>query len=123
MNSPENVPAYLAAVKRREKVLSGFGHRVYKTVRPGSIQSDVQLTFLSSRTRGRLSFGRLQMKCLLCKYTLVCFTMHAFNMPRSTGPDPLLDTAMALHDAAMKDEYFVSRKLGPNVDFWRYEVA
>jgi citrate synthase len=25
--SPENVPAFLEAVKRREKVLSGFGHR------------------------------------------------------------------------------------------------
>ena len=24
---PDNVPAYIAAVKRREKVLSGFGHR------------------------------------------------------------------------------------------------
>ena len=42
------------------------------------------------------------------------------NVTCSTGPDPLLDTAMALHDAALKDDYFVSRKLGPNVDFWRY---
>jgi citrate synthase len=25
---------------------------------------------------------------------------------------------MALHDAAMKDDYFVGRKLAPNVDFW-----
>ena len=25
---------------------------------------------------------------------------------------------MALHDAAIKDEYFVKRKLAPNVDFW-----
>jgi citrate synthase len=37
----------------------------------------------------------------------------------STGRDPLLDTAMALHDAAMKDEFFVKRNLAPNVDFWR----
>ncbi|KAJ8692942.1 hypothetical protein PTI98_010202 [Pleurotus ostreatus] len=29
---PENVPAFIEAVKNREKVLSGFGHRVYKTV-------------------------------------------------------------------------------------------
>ena len=29
---PENVPAFIEAVKKREKVLSGFGHRVYKTV-------------------------------------------------------------------------------------------
>ena len=25
---------------------------------------------------------------------------------------------MALHDAAMKDEYFIKRKLATNVDFW-----
>ena len=25
---------------------------------------------------------------------------------------------MALHDAAMKDEYFIKRRLAPNVDFW-----
>lgn len=41
-------------------------------------------------------------------------------MSSSTGADPLLNTAMALHDAALKDDYFVSRKLAPNVDFWRY---
>ena len=35
-----------------------------------------------------------------------------------TGKDALLETAMALHDAAMKDEYFIKRKLAPNVDFW-----
>lgn len=27
---------------------------------------------------------------------------------------------MALHGAALKDDYFVSRRLAPNVDFWRY---
>jgi hypothetical protein len=25
---------------------------------------------------------------------------------------------MALHDAAIRDEYFVKRRLAPNVDFW-----
>jgi hypothetical protein len=25
---------------------------------------------------------------------------------------------MALHDAAIKDEFFVKRRLAPNVDFW-----
>lgn len=29
---------------------------------------------------------------------------------------------MALHDVAMKDDYFVSRKLAPNVDFWRFAL-
>lgn len=27
IGSPSNVPAFLEAVKKREKVLSGFGHR------------------------------------------------------------------------------------------------
>jgi citrate synthase len=36
----------------------------------------------------------------------------------STGKDELLETAMVLHDVAMKDEYFIKRKLAPNVDFW-----
>jgi citrate synthase len=32
--------------------------------------------------------------------------------------DPLLDVAMKLEEAALKDEYFVQRKLYPNVDFY-----
>lgn len=32
--------------------------------------------------------------------------------------DPLLDIAMKLEEHALKDEYFVSRKLYPNVDFY-----
>ncbi len=33
-------------------------------------------------------------------------------------PDPLLDIAMRLEEIALKDDYFVSRKLYPNVDFY-----
>ncbi|OAX37292.1 hypothetical protein K503DRAFT_771644 [Rhizopogon vinicolor AM-OR11-026] len=84
IGSPKNVPAFLEAVKKREKVLSGFGHRVYKTSDPRSF--------------------------IIRKVADEVFAV--------TGRDPLLDTAMALHDAALKDEYFVSRKLAPNVDFW-----
>ncbi len=32
--------------------------------------------------------------------------------------DPLLDVAMKLEEAALKDDYFVERKLYPNVDFY-----
>jgi citrate synthase len=32
--------------------------------------------------------------------------------------DPLLDIAKELEEAALKDEYFVQRKLYPNVDFY-----
>jgi citrate synthase len=32
--------------------------------------------------------------------------------------DPLLEVAMKLEEAALKDDYFVQRKLYPNVDFY-----
>ena len=32
--------------------------------------------------------------------------------------DPLLDLAMELEDIALSDEYFIDRKLYPNVDFY-----
>src|SRR5215203_3141983 len=35
-----------------------------------------------------------------------------------TGKDPLLETALELERIALEDEYFVSRKLYPNVDFY-----
>jgi citrate synthase len=84
IGSPDNVPVFLEAVKKREQVLSGFGHRVYKTSDPRS--------FIVRKT--------------------------ADEVFKITGKDELLETAMALHDAAMKDEYFIKRKLAPNVDFW-----
>ncbi|KAL0954515.1 hypothetical protein HGRIS_003482 [Hohenbuehelia grisea] len=83
IGKPENVPAFIEAVKKREKVLSGFGHRVYKTSDPRS--------FIVRKT--------------------------ADEVFKITGKDELLETAMALHEAAMKDEYFIKRKLAPNVDF------
>ncbi|KZP00570.1 peroxysomal citrate synthase [Calocera viscosa TUFC12733] len=81
---PDNVPRFLEQVKKKERVLSGFGHRVYKTSDPRS--------FIVRKTADEV------------------FAL--------TGTDPLLQTAMRLHDEAMKDDYFVSRKLAPNVDFW-----
>ncbi|KAF8239672.1 peroxysomal citrate synthase [Tricholoma matsutake] len=83
IGKPENVPGFLEAVKKREKVLSGFGHRVYKTSDPRS--------FIVRKT--------------------------ADEVFKVTGKDELLETAMALHEAAMKDEYFIKRRLAPNVDF------
>ena len=34
------------------------------------------------------------------------------------GRDPLIDVAIALEQAARDDEYFIQRKLYPNVDFY-----
>uniref|UniRef100_L2GCP4 Citrate synthase n=1 Tax=Colletotrichum fructicola (strain Nara gc5) TaxID=1213859 RepID=L2GCP4_COLFN len=36
VDPPENVPAFMAKVEKRERVLVGFGHRVYKNVDPRS---------------------------------------------------------------------------------------
>jgi citrate synthase len=35
-----------------------------------------------------------------------------------TGPNPLLDIALELEKIALEDEYFISRRLYPNVDFY-----
>jgi citrate synthase len=37
---------------------------------------------------------------------------------RVTGQNPLLDIALKLEEVALQDEYFTSRKLYPNVDFY-----
>jgi citrate synthase len=39
-------------------------------------------------------------------------------MERGVGTDPLLEIAKALETAALEDDYFVSRNLYPNVDFY-----
>ncbi len=42
----------------------------------------------------------------------------AYDVFEITGKNPLLDIALALEDVALKDSYFVDRKLYPNVDFY-----
>ena len=39
-------------------------------------------------------------------------------LDKGAGKDPLLETAMKLEEAVLKDDYFVERKLYPNVDFY-----
>jgi citrate synthase len=39
-------------------------------------------------------------------------------LERMNKPDPLLDLAMQLEEVALADDYFVERKLYPNVDFY-----
>jgi citrate synthase len=42
----------------------------------------------------------------------------AYKVFEITGKNPLLDIALKLEETALSDEYFVSRKLYPNVDFY-----
>jgi citrate synthase len=45
-------------------------------------------------------------------------TCHEVLGELGLGDDPLFKLAMALEKIALEDEYFVSRKLYPNVDFY-----
>jgi citrate synthase len=42
----------------------------------------------------------------------------AYEVFDVTGKNPLLDIALKLEEAALSDDYFISRKLYPNVDFY-----
>jgi citrate synthase len=42
----------------------------------------------------------------------------AYEVFEVTGKNPLLDIALKLEEVALSDEYFVSRRLYPNVDFY-----
>jgi citrate synthase len=42
----------------------------------------------------------------------------AYKVFEVTGKNPLLDIALGLEEVALADEYFISRKLYPNIDFY-----
>ncbi len=84
IGSADNVARYVEEVKRGEKLLQGFGHRVYKNYDP---------------------------RATIIKRT-------ADEVFEVTGKNPLLDIALALEEDALSDDYFISRKLYPNVDFY-----
>jgi citrate synthase len=42
----------------------------------------------------------------------------AYKVFETTGKNPLLDIALKLEEVALNDEYFISRRLYPNVDFY-----
>jgi citrate synthase len=79
-----HIPAFMDSVRKGERRLMGFGHRVYKNYDP----------------RARIIKGA------------------ADEVFKITGRNPLLDIALELEKIALNEEYFVSRKLYPNVDFY-----
>jgi citrate synthase len=80
----DNVPAFVERVKKREVLLMGFGHRVYKNYDP---------------------------RAAIVKQL-------ADQVFEVTGRNPMLDIALELERIALEDDFFVSRKLYPNVDFY-----
>lgn len=79
-----NVPAFIEKVKKGERLLMGFGHRIYKNYDP----------------RAKI------------------IRKVAYEVFEVTEMNPLLEIAVELERIALQDEYFISRKLYPNVDFY-----
>ena len=79
-----NIPEFMESVKRGERRLMGFGHRVYKNYDP----------------RARI---------------IKTIAHQVFEV---TGKNPLLDIALELEKIALNEEYFIKRRLYPNVDFY-----
>jgi citrate synthase len=66
---------------------------------------------------GRLmGFGHRVYKNFDPRATIIKKT--AYDVFAVTGMNPLLDIALELEKAALNDEYFIKRKLYPNVDFY-----
>ena len=80
----KNVPDFIKGVKNRERLLMGFGHRVYKNYDP----------------RAKI---------------IKEIADQVFDV---TGRNPLLDIALELERIALEDDFFVEKKLYPNVDFY-----
>ena len=84
IGSVDNIPDFMDSVRRGERRLMGFGHRVYKAYDP--------------------------------RASIIKGTAH--EVFEITGKNPLLDIALELERIALGEEYFVTRNLYPNVDFY-----
>ncbi len=80
----KNIPDFMESVKKGERRLMGFGHRVYKAYDP--------------------------------RASIIKEAAH--DVFEVTGKNPLLDIALELEEIALNEDYFVSRNLYPNVDFY-----
>ena len=90
------VPQFVKAVERGDELLWGFGHRVYKSYDPRAKiikrTADDVLNLVQQR--------------------------RPYVSSELLFPNPLLEIAVELERIALEDEYFIERKLYPNVDFY-----
>jgi citrate synthase len=94
IKTPDNIPDYINKVKNKEEGvrLMGFGHRVYKNYDP-----------------------RAKIIREIC-HKLLQGLGDEDDAWRENKT--MFETAMALEKVALEDEYFIERKLYPNVDFY-----
>jgi citrate synthase len=83
----------------------------------GSIENVPAFVESVKAGKGRLmGFGHRVYKNYDPRATIIKET--AYKVFAVTGKNPLLDIALKLEETALADDYFVSRKLYPNVDFY-----
>jgi citrate synthase len=83
----------------------------------GSMENVPDFVRTVKQDHGRLQgFGHRVYKNYDPRATIV--RKVAYDVFEVTGKNPLLDIALKLEETALADEYFTSRKLYPNVDFY-----
>ena len=83
----------------------------------GSVENVPAFITAVKEGHGRLQgFGHRVYKNYDPRATIV--RQVAYDVFEVTGKNPLLDIALKLEETALADDYFVSRKLYPNVDFY-----
>jgi citrate synthase len=107
IGSKDKIPQFIKDVKTSggEVRLMGFGHRIYKNYDPRAKIIKVMADQVFGVTR------KQDTRASIAK------SMAERVIGVSAG-NPLLDIAMELERIALEDEYFVKRKLYPNVDFY-----
>ena len=65
-----------------------------------------------------MGFGHRVYKNYDPRATVMRNSCHEVLAALGIGNDPLLELAMEMEEFALKDEYFISKKLYPNVDFY-----
>lgn len=82
---------------------------------PANVDSAVQAA--KDGSRRLMGFGHRVYKNYDPRATIIREAAHSVLESSGTS-DPLLEVAMRLEKAALSDEYFIARKLYPNVDFY-----
>ena len=90
ISDPKDIPKYVERAKDKDDPfrLMGFGHRVYKNFDP-----------------------RAKLIRQACHDLLQ-------DLDPTAAEEPLFEIALQLEEIALKDDYFIERKLYPNVDFY-----
>lgn len=90
-DSGKSVEEFVEDAKANGQRISGLGHRVYKSYDP---------------------------RAAIAKHYLEKIMENKATLKLLPGDEQLFDVALQLEDIALNDDYFVSRNLYPNVDFY-----